>query len=211
LGGVLRTVLELEFSIIGMLRFVSHLELQQFFSRLILRAELPVHFTQGFNPRPRLSLPVPRSVGIASLGDRLRIELEEEYPADVALEKLRGFMPEELTIGRGWTTDSSRLENVTAIAWRIDLGGCDVERVSERVGEILGGPCLMTRRTKKNKEYPVDVRTLIFEMHLDGSDLFVKVAYSPQGSLRPGELLEILRLPKNEWMGRMTRVKTYWN
>jgi hypothetical protein len=70
---------------------------------------------------------------------------------------------------------------------------------------------MMTRRTKKNKEYPVDVRTLIFEMVPEGSDLFVKVAYSPQGSLRPGELLEILRLPKNEWLGRMTRVKTYWN
>jgi radical SAM-linked protein len=207
----LRTVLELEFSLVGMLRFVSHLELQEFFSRLILRAGLPVHFTQGFNPRPRLSLPVPRSVGIASMDDRLRIELEADYSADRALAQLREFVPEELTIARAWTTDSSRLENVTAIAWRIDLEGCDMERVSGRVTEIQAGPCMMTRRTKRNKEYPVDVRTMIFEMVPEGNSLFVKVAYSPQGSLRPGELLEILQLPKNEWLGRMTRVKTYWN
>jgi len=207
----LRTVLELEFSIVGMLRFVSHLELQHFFSRVILRAGLPVHFTQGFNPRERLSLPVPRSVGIASLDDRLRIELEEEVSAPEALVKLRGFVPEELTLKRAWLTDSSRLETVTALEWQIGLGQTDTGRIGARVGEILSGPCPMTRRTKKNKEYAVDARTLIFDLVLEGTELAVKVAYSSQGSLRPGELLEILQLPKNEWIGRMTRVKTYWN
>ncbi len=194
-----------------MLRFISHLELQHFFSRLVLRAGLPVYFTQGFNPRPRISLPVPRSVGIGSLDDRVRIELSESLEAEEARSRVSGFMPADLELKSVRVLESTHLEHVSAIEWRIDLGDGDWERVSTRIEEILSGPCLMPRQTKKGKEYTADLRPLILELSRQDDCVRAKVAYTPQGSLRPGELLEILHLSKVEFLGRMTRVRTYWN
>lgn len=173
---------------------------------------MPVYFTQGFNPRPRISLPVPRSVGIGSWDDRARIEMEENIDPAEAMEKLRGFVPFELEFKRAWMTEPGRLERVNAIEWQIDLDGLDPETISSRIGEILAGPVNMTRRAKKtDKEYSVDFRPLILEMSRQENFLRAKIAYTPQGSIRPGELLEILHLPKKEFLGRMTRIKTYWN
>jgi radical SAM-linked protein len=211
-GVGLKTVLEVEFSVTGMLRFVSHLELQHFFSRLALRAGLPVRFTQGFNPRPRISLPVPRTVGIRSLDDRVRIELEQEVVAEEALDRLRSVTPPDLDLLRAWRTDYDRLARVSAIEWRIDLAGRDARAVAERIDQVLGGHVQLPRQTKKHhRSYRIDVRPMILELSGQGDEVRARVAYSPQGSLRPGELLDILGLPRVDCLGRMTRVKTYWN
>ncbi|MBN2271219.1 MAG: DUF2344 domain-containing protein, partial [Sedimentisphaerales bacterium] len=56
----------LKFRIWGNLRFLSHAETMKVFQRACARAGLDVAHTEGFNPRPRLSLPLPRSVGVES-------------------------------------------------------------------------------------------------------------------------------------------------
>lgn len=208
----MKTILELEFSITGMLRFISHLELQHFFARLALRVGLPVQFTQGFNPRPRISLPVPRTVGIASLDDRARVELEADIEPKSARERLGAVAPPGLEIRRAWRTAPGRLERVTALEWRIDTTGADSARVAERVAGLLAGPVPMPRRVKKTRaEYTVDLRPLILDLAATEGEVRAKIGYSPQGSIRPGELLEMLHLPKPEFLGRMTRVRTYWS
>jgi len=194
-----------------MLRFVSHLEMQHFFSRLVLRAQVPVYFSQGFNPRPGISLPIPRSVGIGSLDDRVRIELEEAVQADEVLHRLSQITPAEMTLKSARVVDDKHLEHVSAIEWQIDVAGSDLESVSQRIEQILSGPCEMPRETKKGKKYSADLRPLIMELTRQDDCVRAKVAYTPQGSIKPGELLEILHLPKNEFLGRMTRIKTNWN
>ena len=207
-----RHILELEFSIAGMLRFISHLELQHFMARLMLRAGLPVYFSQGFNPRPKISLPVPRSVGISSLDDRARIELEGEISADQAMEKIKPLLPFEMVINRVWISESDSLQRAEAIEWEIDLSGCDTESIQEKIKEIERGPVLTTRQFKKtNKEYTIDLRPLILEISFQNQTVRAKIAYTPQGSIKPGELLQLLGLPKPEFLPKMKRIKTYWN
>ena len=55
-----------EFSVTGDLRFISHRDTVRVFQRALARAALPVAYSEGFNPHPRLSLPLPRAVGVAS-------------------------------------------------------------------------------------------------------------------------------------------------
>ncbi|GAF87148.1 unnamed protein product, partial [marine sediment metagenome] len=50
----------------GDLRFISHHDMLRLFARSLARAALPVRFSEGFNPHPRLSIPLPRPVGVAS-------------------------------------------------------------------------------------------------------------------------------------------------
>jgi radical SAM-linked protein len=208
----IRQVCEFEFSVAGMLKFVSHLELQNYLSRLLVRAGIGVRFTEGFNPRPRISLPVPRNVGISSLHDRGRFDVEEGFDSNAMLEKLKKVVPFEMELHRAWVIPANRLERVKAVEWRIDLEGMDMTDLASRIEEILAGRCLVTRKSKKqDKELTVDLRPMILELTLEDRSIRAKIAYGPEGSVKPSELLDLLGLPKTEFLQKMTRVMTYWS
>ncbi len=78
----------IELSVEGDLRFLSHHDMMRAIERLLRRAGLPLRYSQGFNPRPALSLVLPRPVGVASEADLLVVTLEEDLAEDAVL---RGF------------------------------------------------------------------------------------------------------------------------
>ena len=55
-----------KFQIDGILRFLSHSQTLSMFQRAVIRADINPQYSQGFNPRPRISLPLPRPLGIES-------------------------------------------------------------------------------------------------------------------------------------------------
>ena len=83
----------IRFVIEGDLRFISHHDTMRLFERALSRAQLPVRFSKGFNPGPRLSLPLPRSVGIASGVELLAVELDDAIEPAVVLGTLSEQMP----------------------------------------------------------------------------------------------------------------------
>ena len=70
-----------EFSIEGDLRFLSHHNTMKMLERCMVRAKLPIRYSQGFNPQPRFSLPLPRPVGVASDAELAWLELREPLTA----------------------------------------------------------------------------------------------------------------------------------
>ncbi len=73
-----KMLLAIWFTVDGDLRFLSHRNMMTLCERAAARAELPIRFSEGFNPRPKLSLPLPRPVGVASRCELLIIELEQD-------------------------------------------------------------------------------------------------------------------------------------
>ena len=72
----------------GDIRFVSHRDTLRLFARAATRAEVPLRYSGGFNPHPRVTIPVPRPVGVASDVERLVLELTEPLEPDGALYPL---------------------------------------------------------------------------------------------------------------------------
>ena len=68
------------FSVTGDLRFISHRDTIRVFQRALARASLPVRYSEGFNPHPRLSLPLPRPVGVASEAEIIIVEFDQAMP-----------------------------------------------------------------------------------------------------------------------------------
>ena len=66
-----------KFKIRGNLRFLSHAEVLRVFQRACVRAGIKMQYSQGFNPRPRLSLPLPRSVGVETDDDLLCFRIDQ--------------------------------------------------------------------------------------------------------------------------------------
>jgi radical SAM family uncharacterized protein/radical SAM-linked protein len=91
-----------EFQKVGELRFLSHLELMRALQRALRRAGAPLHYTQGFNPQPKLSAAQALAVGVEGLRELGEVELVSRMePADLLMRWNARLTP-ELKILRAW-------------------------------------------------------------------------------------------------------------
>lgn len=76
------------------MRFISHLDMTRFMSRVIRRAELPVWYTEGFNPHLYMTFALPLSLGFESEYEVVDIRLiDDSYPIDTLCDKLNAVCP----------------------------------------------------------------------------------------------------------------------
>lgn len=80
------------------IRFISHLEYARTLMRSVLRAKLPVAYSEGFNPHMKISLASALGVGVVSLSEFVEIELTEPLPPREAAARLSQVLPEGIRI-----------------------------------------------------------------------------------------------------------------
>ena len=155
-----RTV-RLKFKKVGSLQYISHLDLQRTFNRVITRACLPVWYTKGFNPHAKLVFSTPLSVGAQSIYEFLDIRIDREFSCREIMERLNGELTDELTILDAYLPTSDFSE----IAWaaytvQIHSRGMDDAKAKEIVEALQTSPFLLTKKTKSG-EKEIDVVPLI--------------------------------------------------
>jgi radical SAM-linked protein len=82
----------------GPARYISHLDLLRTVERSARRASLPIAFTSGFNPRPKMTFAAPLSVGTAGEAEFADLELTEDLTAVAVFNSLAGTLPEGLSL-----------------------------------------------------------------------------------------------------------------
>lgn len=80
------------------IKYISHLDLMRTFNRLFLRAEIPVKYSEGFNPHINLNFVLPLSVGVTSESDFCEISLASDMSLDEVKERLINAAPEGIEI-----------------------------------------------------------------------------------------------------------------
>ncbi len=86
------------FKKMGMSRYVSHLDLMRAMTRAVRRAEVPLWYTEGFNPHPYLTFALPLSLGMESLYESMDIRIEGESTNEEIFNMLVGSMPPGIEI-----------------------------------------------------------------------------------------------------------------
>lgn len=86
-----------KFSKHGPIRFIGHLDLMRYFQKVNRRADLPVKYSEGYNPHQLLTFALPLSVGMESDGEYLELQLTEEIPAEEILTRMNAEMHEGIT------------------------------------------------------------------------------------------------------------------
>ena len=92
-----RTV-RLKFQKVGSLQYISHLDLQRTFYRVLTRACLPLWYTKGFNPHAKMVFSTPLSVGAQSIYEFLDIRIDREFPCEEIMARLNRELTDELRI-----------------------------------------------------------------------------------------------------------------
>ena len=85
------------FSKQGALRYTGHLDLHRLWERAIRRAELPISYSQGFHPQPKISLAAALPLGFASRAEMLDVRLNEEIPVENS-SRLKDSLPSDIQI-----------------------------------------------------------------------------------------------------------------
>ena len=130
-------------------RYISHLDLMRVFRRSFARAKLPLVFSQGFNPHPYLSVPLPLPTGFDSECDLLDFDLDlDEMPGDL-LERLNAAFPHGVS-GQQVYLRTRGGGDIAAASYRVSLTGegFDVESVHKL---FTAGPIVMMKRTKRGE------------------------------------------------------------
>ena len=91
-----------EFHKVGELRYLSHLELMRVLQRALRRASLPLAYTLGFNPQPKVSVAQALAVGVEGLREQGEVEFTSRVEPDDLLARWNRQLPPELKILRIW-------------------------------------------------------------------------------------------------------------
>lgn len=218
----------IEFRVGGNLRFLSHAEIMKVFQRACTRGGIEVRYSQGFNPRPRMSLPLPKTVGVGSEDDLLCLRIEKSTGAQEhkSVSELCGSIKARLSeqLPEGIELLSVRVAGphssfqptlaTYVLAVRTEYISDDLKA---RIESLLASESLLMERavgraargaSKKVKR--VDVRGFLQSIKLHKEDIVVECKISPAGSIRVEEILELLELDEEKLAGSIRRTSTQW-
>src|SRR5512136_1970848 len=90
--------LRLTFSRGEEIKYISHLDLMRLWQRALRRADIPLVYSQGFSPHPRLSLAAPLAVGVTSVGELIDIFLERRVSPHFFIKVVKEQLPRGIDI-----------------------------------------------------------------------------------------------------------------
>jgi radical SAM-linked protein len=185
----------------GKVRFISHRDVARAFERAFRVEQLPLAFTQGFAPRPKVSFGLALSVGHESDAEYLDVQLAEEVPLDTLARGVSDALPDGIGVtGAAALADRAPAlqEAVTAVAYRVTVTGPDDARVHAAdvrvaIDEALARPALPVTRTRKGHQVTEDLRSIVRTMAVTDADdlgpvLDLELSTQPR-SARPAEVL----------------------
>ena len=163
----------------GNLQYISHLDLQRTFTRVLVRAGLPLWYTKGFNPHIKMVFGLPLPVGTESECEFLDVRIEREMSAKEMLDRLNAELTEELAALEVYPAERKLQEIAFAeYDFTIKTAGAD-EALLEKIKALLeNGPLTVIRKTKST-EAEIDIR-----------DFMARYAISLAGGIHLNAVLE---------------------
>lgn len=182
------------------------------FERAIVRACLPVQYSAGFNPKAKVSMPLPRPVGLAGREEWLLLELSEPLePAEVC-SRLEGVMPGDIRLAGCWRREGRESWQAQEALIEVTLEGAAVSGLAERIEQVSQASSAVIHRDmgpdKPGKT--LDVRAFIVGMELEGDRLRMRLGYRDGATVRPSEVLVLLGLPAQPYSSLATRISITW-
>jgi len=214
------------FRITGAMRFLSHAETSRVFQRACARAAIPVRYSEGFNPHPRLSLPLPRPVGVESEDELLVLRLCDDWegaPVGSQAERetaMKQALAEQLPEGIDVLTVSlsagiasfqpRSAEYVLPV--RVGEDAALAERLRDKIAKVMGSDRGMVERTtaEGRATRSVDVRPFLCAIRLEDGNLIVQHLTGGAGSIRVDEILQLFGLQAQDLAGPVRRTNVIW-
>ncbi|MDO5545639.1 MAG: TIGR03936 family radical SAM-associated protein [Eubacteriales bacterium] len=177
----------------GNARYISHLDLMRVFQRAFKRSSLPLTHTQGFNPRPSVSIALPLSLGVESKCELLDFELESPHACEEIREKLNAALIDGVSI-REVYEQGQKIKNLALLQSRLVLEYDNPlpDDAVARIQSLFSRPELVVEKKGKNGVTHQDIIPMLRRLtvnRLGNREVEITALHSCQNpSLNPMQL-----------------------
>jgi radical SAM-linked protein len=200
----------LKYNKLGKIRWIGHRDVARAMERAFRVVQLPLAFTEGFSPHPKVSFGLALSTGHESEAEYLDLVLAEDVDLDVLPDTIAEALPTGMAVvGAERLVDRAPAlqEAVTVVTWRVELA--PVAETRERVAAGLAAPTLETMRRRKGRDVVEDVRPVIRSIDVHDDTTVEMELHTQPRSAKPGEVLaaiggltELRALRTHQWIER---------
>jgi radical SAM-linked protein len=198
--------IRITFAKLGALRYTGHLDLHKLWERAARRAELPLAYSQGFHPQPKMNIAAALPLGFASRCEVLDMRLEHDIQLDGLREKLQGTLPTGIQVTNVESVDEhapTLQTQVLSAEYEVSLAEAGFEsEVRRKIESVLESDSII--RTRRGKEY--DLRPLIEALDLVDGKILMRLAAREGATGRPEEVLDMLGIAFEDTRIERTRL-----
>lgn len=191
--------MRIRFDKLGRVRFTSHRDVARVWERSLRRSRLPVAYSEGFSPRPRLAFGLALATAHESCGEYLDVDLEPGSLDSGAIDLgvlaplVTPTLPPGMTVQAIARVDPgttpSLQEAVVSCSWLLDVPALEPARAHDLVERALAAEELPVTRTRKGKAVTDDVRPNVLTLRVaDPDELPPAAEWRPTGTLLHAEL-----------------------
>lgn len=213
--------------------FISHLDLIRTFERAIRRANIPVAYTQGFNPHPIMAFATALGIGVASEGEYIDMQLSDNIDSELFMNRLNGVLPEGLKIVQSKIIADKAKSLMSIICSSTYLVKLKTKKllnetdIKQHIKNLLDREVIIELRQKKQRRgrknrkpgsREINIRPFIKSIELfllEGHEVLLKMhlAAGSQGNLKPevvvDKLHELTNLPIEQYETRVKRLDLF--
>ncbi len=183
------------------MKFIGHLDMVRLWERALRRTDLPAAYSEGFNPRQKLSFGPPLPLGFTSECELLDIYFEKWVNPEQTKNLLSSTLPKGIEIieaGNVFLARASITAEIKTAVYSADVSG----DISEKISEVLGSKEIIVQR----KEKDFNIRPMIKELSQSGNTVNIAVQCDNFGSIKAQELTGMF---KENLTGTFRRIALY--
>ncbi len=191
-------LLRAKFSKDSKVKYISHLELMSTFRRSFRRAEIPMTYSQGFNPHPIFALGQPLPVGMTGKGEYFDLEVETEIKPNDFTTSINSKLPDGLKIIEtrevpGETKSLMAVVNTAVYDIKMKFTDLFTEQNLFIKEFLTQDEIVIIRKRKKKGDRELNIRTLLDKIEILEPELWrFTVRTGSEGNLRPEEVINAL-------------------
>jgi radical SAM-linked protein len=194
-------------------RFLSHLEIVRVWGRALRRTGLPLSFTEGFNPHPKLSFASALAVGVTSEQEYVDVEMRTEVAPPAVHRQLQEQLPAGFTIHQVVPvpkTAPALMAVVHRATYRVTVPVCPgfvFGKLEPVLQQFLSQPSVFIVKKGKKGPKEVDIRPGIYSMTVipvgKAVNFMLELQAGSQGNVRPEEVMQVLatKIDSLDWEG----------
>ena len=197
--------IRITFAKLGALRYTGHLDLHKLWERAARRAELPLAYSQGFHPQPKIYIAAALPLGFSSRCEVMDMRLESDIPLDGLREKLQNTLPTGIQVLNVQSADErvpALQTQVVSAEYEVTLmGSIDASDLMRKVSSVLESESII--RERRGKTY--DLRPLIEELYFipnpspgESGRVFMRLSAREGATGRPEQVLDALGIAFEE-------------
>ncbi|MDD7113880.1 MAG: TIGR03936 family radical SAM-associated protein [Lachnospiraceae bacterium] len=179
----------------GVLKFIGHLDVQRYFHKAMMRAQLPVSFSKGMSPHQIMSFAAPLGIGMTSEGEYVDITFDWCYSSEEMLSRMNAVMNEGIEVLEFKQIDEKE-KNCMAVTAAADYlvtfrqGYYYTDAFLKRTEPFYFQEQIPIVKKTKRSEKKVDIGPMILDIHEEGEAIFMKLVTGSAENLKPQLVME---------------------